>query len=77
MCHYGDDIMQYKICFILCIDFSKWMQELDRRYAEAMPTKCSISSKKRTEGSPSKSLPPKNCPNWAIDKSWDAQGNNM
>ena len=46
MCHYGDDIMQLYICFILCIDFSKWMQELDRRYTEAMPTKCSISTKK-------------------------------
>ena len=55
-------------CITIQLDFNKWMQELDRRSKSAAGT--SISTKKRIIGSPSSSLPPSDCPNWAINKDW-------
>ena len=52
------------------LEFSKWMNELDRRSAESMPSKGSIASKTRVIGTYSQSVPPINCPSWAIDKEW-------
>lgn len=54
--------------FYIQLDFNKWMEELDRRAKSATGT--SISTKKQIIGSPSQSLSPSDCPNWAINKDW-------
>ena len=53
------------------LEVNEWMETLDKRYLAKQKTDGAVFPKKeRINGSNSKSLPPPDAPEWALDKEW-------